>query len=121
MAPADRLREDGKSSGEGRQVTRQALCVGQIGQRAHLQPVGSPSMIFVQIEAARRVQAQFVVVRETKRLVPTRWIDRDRSMDAPVVDFTGIQLSNAEDDRPVVRGLAVVQKVRVETVVLAQI
>ena len=57
MAPATGLREDRESSSEGRQVTGQALRMGQIGQRTHLQSVGSPSMIFVQIEAARGVQA----------------------------------------------------------------
>ena len=75
MAVANGLGEDCEASSEGRQVTRQALCVGQIGQRTHLQTVGSPSMLSVQIEAARRVQAQLVVGRETKRLVRPRWID----------------------------------------------
>ena len=42
-------------------------------------------------------------------------------MGAPLSDFTGIQLSHAEDDRSVVRGLAIVQEVRVETLALAQI
>ena len=115
------LRQDGKSSSESGQVTRQALRVRQIGQRTHLQSIGSPSMVIVEIEAARGVQAQLVVVRETKWLVRSRWIDGGGSMGAPFSDFTGIQLSNAEDDRSVVRGLTIVQEVRVETLVLAQI
>ena len=42
-------------------------------------------------------------------------------MSAPVIDFTAIQLSNAEHDRSVIHGLVIVQEVRVETLVLAQI
>ena len=121
MVRAHGLGEDGKASSERRQVTRQALRVGQIGQRTHLQSIGSPAMLIVQIEAPRRVQAQLVVVRETKWLVRPRWIDRDGSMGAPVIGFTAIQLSHAEDDRSMIHGLAIVQEVRVETLVLAQI
>ena len=51
------------------QMTRQALCVSQIRQRAHLQPIGSPSMIGVKIEASGRVDSQLVVIRKAKRLI----------------------------------------------------
>ena len=51
MVRAHGLGEDGKASSERRQVTRQALRVGQIGQRTHLQSIGSPAMLIVQIEA----------------------------------------------------------------------
>ena len=78
-------------------------------------------MVVVEIEAARSIQAQLVVTRETKRLVRPRWIEWGGPMGAPLIEFDGIQLSHAEDERSVIRGLAIVEEVRVETLVLAQI
>ena len=121
MVPATWLRQNGKASSESGQMTRQALRMRQIGQRTHLQPIGSPSMAIVEIEAARGEQAQLIVARETKRLVRSRWIGWGGPMGTPVIDFGGIELSHAEDERSVIRGLAIVEEVRVETLVLAQI
>ena len=69
MVPVDRAREHVKTTGERCQMTRQALRMREVGQWTHLQPVRSPSMVGVEVEAARGVETQLVVVRETEGLV----------------------------------------------------
>ena len=89
----------------------------QIRQRAHLQPVGSPSMIGVKVKTTRSVESQLVVLREAKGLIRSRWIGADVWVETPNSSFGGIQLSHSENDRLMTTRFDIVDKVSVDTLI----
>ena len=72
-------------------------------------------MISVKVEATRGVETQLIVVRETERLIRSRWIGMRGWIAAPLIHFCPVQLPNAEDNRLMACGSLIIQKVSVET------
>ena len=92
----------------------ETLSLKVTGQRSHSHSIGFPSLIlFVEIEARGRIQPKLIIRSENGTFCE----DGKIFARAELIRFSGIQFSQAKDQRLVIRSLFIIKKIPIETIV----